>query len=48
MYLPHVCECPWKPNENIGFLDTRVTGGCELPDAGVENQIQFLWKALNY
>lgn len=30
--------------EGTGFLETSVTGICELPDVGVGNLSQALWK----
>lgn len=32
--MPHMCWCPWLPEEGIGFPRAAVTGGCELPDSG--------------
>lgn len=30
--VPHVCWCPWKPEEKILSSGPRVTGSDELPD----------------
>ena len=34
----HLCECPWRLEEGIGFFGAGVIGGCELPNADVGNQ----------
>jgi hypothetical protein len=32
MYMYHMCVwCPWKPEENVRFLGTVGTEGCEPP-----------------
>lgn len=34
-----------KPQENIGFSGTRVSGGCEPSDAGAGNCITKLFQS---
>lgn len=37
--MPHVLMCPWKSNEDKGFLGAQVSKRCELP-----NVVAFLLK----
>lgn len=37
--------CPWKPGEGVRLPESRVTGGCESPDASAENQTRVRWES---
>lgn len=45
--MPHMCWCPWLPEEGIGFPRAAVTGGCELPDSGAGYPTHSSGKAAN-
>lgn len=37
----------WNLDKGVGFIGTRITGGCELTDVGSGNQSQVLSHLLN-
>lgn len=45
--MPHMCWCPWLPEEGFGLPRAAVTGGCELPDSGAGYPTHSSGKAAN-
>lgn len=37
-YLPHVCQCLWRPEEDVRSSETGGPGGCEMTHVGDDNQ----------
>lgn len=45
VYLYHVCECLWRP-ENLQVLLSGDTGSHKLPDMVPRTKIQALWETV--